>query len=412
MMKVSILEVNEYVGEHNNHDGTQNNTDAAANTDLALIRRVDMAARYFEAKWLPTWKWKTEWGFFVPAKSTLDDSSSLTIDCFLCHTAKIDTLHHRSPPALDEETQLVDDDVAFWAPAIPRTKEGLEAKHIDPRDAAALLCIQCTASSRGCGNYMLDPRLAGGSIVLNAINATTGNKDAAMRMAAALTKQFRVDVLINILVNMDNNIEAAKHIPCADKEGGTVASIGIVNDVDFMQMADETHDTMAVEERERDHRRMLVEDEWARYVTAAAQLRQSGGFKLGITLLDWWRENANHFPVVSELARIILCIHASQIECERVFSLEGLVIQHLRNNMGVEIMSTQVYITKNLDAAAEIQDILTKQYGSNIYDHTFSKKLQIPFELHHARQIATACEEKAPDNDCKGLALDRELAAS
>jgi hypothetical protein len=50
--------------------------------------------------------------------------------------------------------------------------------------------------------------------------------------------------------------------------------------------------------------------------------------------------------------------------------------------MGVEMMSTQVYITKNVDAAAEIQDILTKQYGSHIYDHT-SKTLQIPSELHH-----------------------------
>jgi hypothetical protein len=99
-------------------------------------------------------------------------------------------------------------------------------------------------------------------------------------------------------------------------------------------------------------------------------LRQSGGFKHGITLLDWWRESANHFPVVSELARIILCIHASQIECERVFSLAGLVTQHLRNKMGVEMMSTQVYITKNVDAAAEIKDILTKQYCINIYDHT------------------------------------------
>jgi hypothetical protein len=58
-----------------------------------------------------------------------------------------------------------------------------------------------------------------------------------------------------------------------------------------------------------------------------------------------------------------------------------------------------------------LQRFKTKQYGSNIYDHT-SKTLQIPSELHHARQIATACEEQAPDNDCKGLALDRELAAS
>jgi hypothetical protein len=120
-------------------------------------------------------------------------------------------------------------------------------------------------------------------------------------------------VLINMLVNMDNTFEAAKHTPCAEKEGGAVASIGTMNDVDFMQMADETHDTMAVKEREREHRRMWVEDEWTRHVTPAAQLRQSGGFKPGITLLEWWRENANHFPAVSELARIILCILASQI---------------------------------------------------------------------------------------------------
>jgi hypothetical protein len=107
---------------------------------------------------------------------------------------------------------------------------------------------------------ILDPRLAGGFIVLDIITATTGNKDATMRMAAVLVKQYRDDVLINMLVNMDNTIVAAKHTPCADKECGAVASIGTMNGVDFMQMADETHNTMAVEERERDHRRMLVED--------------------------------------------------------------------------------------------------------------------------------------------------------
>jgi hypothetical protein len=135
---------------------------------------------------------------------------------------------------------------------------------------------------------------------------------------------------------MDNTIEAAKQNPCGDKEGRAIASIGTVNDVDFMEMAHETHDTMAVEERERDHRRMFVEDEWARYVIAAAHLRQSGGFKPAITLLDRWRVNANHFLVVSELARIILCILASHIECERVISLARLVTQHLRKKMGVE----------------------------------------------------------------------------
>ena len=38
-----------------------------------------------------------------------------------------------------------------------------------------------------------------------------------------------------------------------------------------------------------------------------------------------------------------------------------------QENGGGEMMSTQVYITKNVDAAAEIQDILIKQYGINIH---------------------------------------------
>jgi hypothetical protein len=62
--------------------------------------------------------------------------------------------------------------------------------------------------------------------------------------------------------------------------------------------------------------------------------------------------------------------------------------------MGVVMMSTHVYITKNVDAAVEIQDILTKQCGSNIYDHAFYKPYRFllscitPGRLqHHARSM-------------------------
>jgi hypothetical protein len=213
---------------------------------------------------LPTGKWKTEWGFFLPAKSTPDDSSSLTVDCFLCHAAKIDTLHHRFSPALDEDTQLVDADIKKMTDAmIDRILSDVDEMLQPFYELNAERAHEVVAT-------MLDPRFACGSIVLDTITATIGNKDATLRMSASLVKQYRADVLINMLVNMDNTIEAAKHTPCADKESGVVASIGTVNDVDFMQMVDETHDTMAVEEREWDHRMMLVEDEWARYVIAAA----------------------------------------------------------------------------------------------------------------------------------------------
>ena len=57
------------------------------------------------------------------------------------------------------------------------------------------------------------------------------------------------------------------------------------------------------------------------------------------TVLEWWRGYKSDFPLVAELARIVLAVPASQIECERVFSAAGLITQHLRNRMGVENMS-------------------------------------------------------------------------
>ena len=48
-------------------------------------------------------------------------------------------------------------------------------------------------------------------------------------------------------------------------------------------------------------------------------------------VLEWWRGHKSDFPLVVELARMVLVVHASQIECERVFPADGLITQHLRN---------------------------------------------------------------------------------
>ncbi len=66
------------------------------------------------------------------------------------------------------------------------------------------------------------------------------------------------------------------------------------------------------------------------------------------TVLQWWREHKADFPLLAELARMILVVPTSQIECERVFFAAGLLItHHLRNRMGVENMSIQVFLLKN-----------------------------------------------------------------
>ena len=46
------------------------------------------------------------------------------------------------------------------------------------------------------------------------------------------------------------------------------------------------------------------------------------------TLLEWWRGHKSDFPLVAELARMVLAVPASQLECERGFSTDGLITHH------------------------------------------------------------------------------------
>eukprot|EP00873_Tetraselmis_striata_P029574 jgi/Tetstr1/449838/TSEL_036901.t1 len=75
--------------------------------------------------------------------------------------------------------------------------------------------------------------------------------------------------------------------------------------------------------------------------------------------------------------------------------------------MGVEMMATQIFITKNVDAAAEIHDILLQQYGESTYNNAISGNLKIPSPAEEAISIAAACNEGL--RDCEGKALDEQL---
>ena len=77
------------------------------------------------------------------------------------------------------------------------------------------------------------------------------------------------------------------------------------------------------------------------------------------TVLGWWRGHNSDFLLVAHLARIVLAVLASQIECERAFSAAVLITsQHLRKRMGVEHMSAHVFLLKNTDMDVEIKAIL------------------------------------------------------
>ena len=84
-------------------------------------------------------------------------------------------------------------------------------------------------------------------------------------------------------------------------------------------------------------------------------------------MLEWWRGHKSDFPLVAELARMVLAMPASQIECERMFSAAGLITQHLRNRMGVENMSVHVFLLKNMDLDAAIKAIMVSNYGAFVF---------------------------------------------
>lgn len=103
------------------------------------------------------------------------------------------------------------------------------------------------------------------------------------------------------------------------------------------------------------------------------------------------------YPLVAELARIMLATRASQIECERIFSLACLVTQHLRNKMGVENMAATVFITKNLNLSAEVVSILKYGLGPQAYNASLARKIYIKTKLQEARETAAVCERIVSD---------------
>jgi hypothetical protein len=57
-----------------------------------------------------------------------------------------------------------------------------------------------------------------------------------------------------------------------------------------------------------------------------------------------WRQHATKYPILSQLARKILCIPATSAPSERVFSVAGLAICNNRARLGGDIAAAQIFL--------------------------------------------------------------------
>uniref|UniRef100_H2ZT93 HAT C-terminal dimerisation domain-containing protein n=1 Tax=Latimeria chalumnae TaxID=7897 RepID=H2ZT93_LATCH len=63
--------------------------------------------------------------------------------------------------------------------------------------------------------------------------------------------------------------------------------------------------------------------------------------------LEWWRVNENRYRKLARLAKACLCIPATSVPAERVFSAVGLIVNRLRSRLSPEYVDMLIFLNKN-----------------------------------------------------------------
>ena len=61
----------------------------------------------------------------------------------------------------------------------------------------------------------------------------------------------------------------------------------------------------------------------------------------------WWKVNEGRFPGLAPLAQRYLCIPATEVPCERIFSAAGLTISRLRASLDPDTADKLLFLNKN-----------------------------------------------------------------
>jgi len=65
--------------------------------------------------------------------------------------------------------------------------------------------------------------------------------------------------------------------------------------------------------------------------------------------LEWWKLNTSFFPTMAKLAKKYLCIPATSVKSERVFSNGGYTVNNFRSRLLPEHVNILVFLANNLD---------------------------------------------------------------
>lgn len=80
-----------------------------------------------------------------------------------------------------------------------------------------------------------------------------------------------------------------------------------------------------------------------------------GGPRTLTNPLLWWKEHQTQVPLLSRLARRILCIPATSAPSERVFSVAGLTIVKNRASMNPDNAASLIFLHDSWDVAEKFQ---------------------------------------------------------
>ena len=126
-----------------------------------------------------------------------------------------------------------------------------------------------------------------------------------------------------------------------------------------------------------------------------------------VSPIIWWKENHTHFPALALVAKQILGIPGSAIECERVFSAAGALTGLLRDSMSPKhIHQVIVFILKSFPVdeqpseLREVNESMKKFRAMALHDDVSHNAAQLEEgEEHQERQLEAAAERSTPGVD-------------